>query len=79
MEFLSAYKLSFEYQLGQEAIIPNALSHLNTVVLEPGWLPWVSRSQNSDPELAPLIVHAKATMGTSDCVGEESTRPCSGC
>ena len=63
MEFLSAYKLSFEYQPDWEAVVPDALSCLHTVVLEPGWLPWVSRSQHSDPELAPLIVHAQSNDG----------------
>ena len=37
MEFLSAYKILFEYLLGKEAIVPDALSHLHTAVLEPGW------------------------------------------
>ena len=43
MEFLSAYKLSLEYQPRREAVVPDALSHLHTVVLEPGWLPRVSQ------------------------------------
>ena len=63
MEFLSAYKLSFEYQRGYEAIVTDALSHLHTVVLEPGWLPQVSHCQHSDPELAPLIVCAQSNDG----------------
>ena len=63
MEFLSAYKLSFEYQPGKEAVIPDALSYLYTMVLEPVWLPWLSRSQHSDPELSPLIVHAQSNNG----------------
>ena len=63
MEFLSVYKLSFEYQSCQKAVIPDALSCLYTMVLEPGWLPWVSCSQNSDPELAPLTVHAQSNNG----------------
>ena len=33
------------------------------VVLEPGWLPQVSHCQHSDPELAPLIVHAQSHDG----------------
>ena len=63
MEFLSAYKLSLEYQPGREAVVPNALSHLHIVVLEPGWLPWVSRCQHSDPKLTPFIVHAQSHDG----------------
>ena len=63
MEFLSAYKLSLEYRPGCEAVVPDALSHLHTVVLEPGWLPWVSHCQHSDPELAPLIVRAQSHDG----------------
>ena len=43
MEFLSMYKLSCEYWPGKEAIFPDALSHLHTVLLEPSWLPQVSR------------------------------------
>ena len=43
MEFLSAYKLSLEYQPGREAVVPDAVSCLHTAVLEPGWLPRVSR------------------------------------
>ena len=63
MEFLSAYKLSLEYQPGREAVVPDALSRLHTAVLEPGWLPQVSRCQHSDPELAPLIVRAQSHDG----------------
>ena len=63
MEFLSACKLSFEYRPGHEAVVPDALSHLHTVVLEPGWLPWVSHCQLSDPELASLIVCAQSHDG----------------
>ena len=63
MEFPSAYKLSLEDQPGREAVVPDALSHLHTVVLEPGWLPRVSRCQHSDPELAPLIVRAQSHDG----------------
>ena len=60
MELLSAYKLSFGYQPGCEAVVPDALSHLHTIVLEPGWLPQVSYCQHSDSELAPLIVYAQS-------------------
>ena len=63
MEFLSAYKLSFEYRPGHEAVVPDVLSYLHTVVLEPSWLPRVSRCQHSDPELAPLIVCAQSNDG----------------
>ena len=63
MEFLSACKLSFGYQSGCNAVVPDALSYLHTVVLEPGWLPQVSHCQHSDPELAPLIVCVQSNDG----------------
>ena len=63
MEFLSAYILSLEFQPGREAVVPDALSHLHIVVLEPGWLPWVSQCQHSDPKLTPLIVRAQSHNG----------------
>ena len=63
MEFLSAYKLSFEYRPGCEAVVPDVPSHLHTVVLEPGWLPWVSRCQHSEPRLALLIERAQNNDG----------------
>ena len=75
MEFLYAYKLSFEYQPGREAFVPDAFSYLHTMVLEPSWLPQVSHSQHSDPKLDPLIVCAQDNDGNF-CLhggGEHST------
>ena len=40
------------------------------MVLEPGWLPQVSHSQHSDPELAPLIVHSQSNDGHFCLCGE---------
>ena len=38
MEYLSAYKLEFVYRPGSDAAVPDALSQLHTVVVEPSWL-----------------------------------------
>ena len=38
MEYLSAYKLEFVYCPSSDAAVPNALSWLHTVVVEPSWL-----------------------------------------
>ena len=38
MEYLSAYKLEFVYCPGSDAAVPDALSRLHTVVVEPSWL-----------------------------------------
>ena len=55
--------LSFEYQPSRKAAVADSWSYLHTVVLEPGWLPWVSCSQHSDPELAPLIMYTQSNNG----------------
>ena len=38
MEYLSAYKLEFVYHPSSDAAVPDALSRLHTVVVEPSWL-----------------------------------------
>ena len=38
MEYLSAYKFDFVYRPGSDAAVPDALSRLHTVVVEPSWL-----------------------------------------
>ena len=44
LQFLGAFSLEFEYRLRVAAIVPDFLSHLNSIVLDPGWLQYVSRA-----------------------------------
>ena len=44
LEFLGAYKLEFVYRPGVEAVVPDFLSRLCTVVVEPGWVERVARA-----------------------------------
>ena len=53
----------YEYRPGVEAAVPDALSRLGTVLVEPGWLPRVCRAQREDSELAPLLQRAASQDG----------------
>ena len=44
LQFLGAFSLEFEYRPGVAAIVPDFLSLLNSIVVEPGWLKRVSRA-----------------------------------
>ena len=43
------YKLDYVYHPGREAAVPNFLSHIATVVVEPGWVARVACAQHADP------------------------------
>ena len=44
LQFLGAFSLMFEYQPGVAAVVPDFLSRLNSIVVEPGWLQRVARA-----------------------------------
>ena len=44
MEKLSEFHLDIRYRAGKEAVVPDALSRIHTLVLEPGWLAKVARA-----------------------------------
>lgn len=44
MEKLSEYHLDIRYRAGPEAVVPDALSRIHTLVVEPGWLARVARA-----------------------------------
>lgn len=45
MEKLSEFHLDIKYRAGLEAVVPDALSRIYTLVCEPGWLARVARAQ----------------------------------
>lgn len=45
MEKLSEFHLDIRYRAGPEAVVPDALSRICTLVCEPGWLARVARAQ----------------------------------
>ena len=53
------FELEFVYHLGKEAHVPDFLSRIATVVVEPGWLGQVARAQHCAPELAPFLDAAR--------------------
>ena len=59
MQFLEQYKLHYVYRPGREAAVPDFLSRIATVVVEPGWVARVARAQHSDPSLACLLTRAR--------------------
>ena len=58
VQFLEQYKLNYVYHPGREAAVPDFLSRIATVVVEPGWVARVAHAQHSDPLLACLLTHA---------------------
>ena len=59
VQFLEQYKLDYVYRPGQEAAVPDFLSHIDTIVVEPGWVARVARAQHSDLSLACMITRAR--------------------
>ena len=59
MQFLEQYKLDYVYHPGREAAVPDFLSRIATIVVEPGWVAHVARAQHSNSSLACLIAHAR--------------------
>ena len=59
VQFLEQYKLDFVYRPGREAAVPDFLSRIATVVVEPGWVARVARAQHSDPLLSGLLSRAR--------------------
>ena len=55
VQFLEQYKLDYVYRPGREAAVPDFLSRIATIVVEPGWVAHAARAQHSDPSLASLI------------------------
>ena len=49
------FKLEFVYCTGREAHVLDFLSHIATVVVEPGWLEQVARAQLAAPELLTFL------------------------
>ena len=49
VQFLEQYKLDYVYRPGREAAVPDFLSRIATIVVEPGWVALVARAQHSDP------------------------------
>ena len=49
VQFLEQYKLDYVYRPGREAAVPDFLSRIATIVVEPGWVARVARAQHSDP------------------------------
>ena len=58
MQFLEQYKLDYVYRPVREAAVPDFLSPIATIVVEPGWVARVARAQHSDPLLASLLSRA---------------------
>ena len=58
VQFLEQYKLDYVYHPGREAAVPDFLSHIATIVVEPGWVARVARAQHSDLLLACLLTRA---------------------
>ena len=44
LEFLGAFHLVFDYRPGRDAAVPDFLSRISSVVVEPGWLTRVARA-----------------------------------
>ena len=47
VQFLEQYKLDYVYRPGREAAVPDFLSRIATIVVEPGWVARVARAQLS--------------------------------
>ena len=47
------------YRPGREAAVPDFLSCIVTIVVEPGWVTRVARAQHSDPLLSGLLSRAR--------------------
>ena len=59
VQFLEQYKLDYVYNPGREAAVPDFLSCIATIVVEPGWVACVACAQYSDPLLACLLTRAR--------------------
>ena len=73
VQFLEQYKLDYVYHPGREAAIPDFLSRIATIVVEPGWVARVACAQHSDPSLACLIAHARGVDPKSHLRGGGDT------
>ena len=76
VQFLEQYKLDYVYRPGREAAVPDFLSRIATIVVEPGWVARVACAQHSDPSLACLLAHAHGDDPTFHFVGEETPLSC---
>ena len=59
LEFLQTFKLEFVYHSVKEAHVPDFVSCIATVVVEPGWLGQVARAQYTAPELVLFLEAAR--------------------
>ena len=59
MQFLEQYRLDYVYHPGREAAVPDFLSRIANIVVEPGWVARVASAQHSDPSLACLLTCAR--------------------
>ena len=73
MQFLEQYKLDYVYHPGREAAVPNFLSRIATIVVEPGWVACVACDQHFDPSLACLLTRARGVDPTFHLHGGEDT------
>ena len=55
VQFLEQFALQFVYRPGKQAVVPDFLSRLASVVVEPGWLERVAHAQHSAVDLAPYF------------------------
>ena len=58
VQFLEQFKLDYVYHPGREAAVPDFLSCIATIVVEPGWVARVACAQHSDLLLACLLTRA---------------------
>mgnify|MGYP000326743996 CR=1 FL=1 len=73
MQFLEQYKLAYVYRPGREAAIPDFLSRIATIVVEPGWVARVARAQHSDSSLGGLFSRARGDDPTFHLRGGEDS------
>ena len=59
VQLLEQYKLDYVYRPGREAAVPDFMSRIANIVVEPGWVACVARAQHSDPLLACLLTRAR--------------------
>ena len=64
LQFLGAFSIEFEYRSRVAAVVPDFLSRLNSIVVEPGWLQRVARAQHVDPALLDLLSRASGPDAT---------------
>ena len=69
VQFLEQYKFDYVYHPGREAAVPNFLSCIATIVVEPAWVARVACAQHADH----LLTRARGVDPTFHLHGEEDT------